>query len=340
MSEHPFAPYVRILGKGQKASRSLTYQESIDAMTMILDGKVEDIQLGAFLMLLRIKEESAEELAGFAQAVRNQVHKQYPNHNALADIDWPSYAGKRKGAHYYILSMLLLAENGIRVLCHGAQGHTANRIYSEQIFLELGLPIAANLDDAQQKLIKHNITYLPLENFCPRLHHLINLRNLFGLRSPVHSFSKLLNPGHCPYLLIPTFHPSYKPIHQEACALLLEKNIMVIKGESGEAERRPSAILSIDRLKDGIFETEKWPTLFEQKIDINEKPSSALLIELWRKKDVHTQQKTLDEHMLYGEQAIIGTCALVLSLSKKADTPQQAHALATEFWKNRNKKLL
>jgi anthranilate phosphoribosyltransferase len=340
MSEHAFAPYVRILGKGQKASRSLTYQESIAAMEMILQEKVEAVQLGAFLMLLRIKEESAEELAGFTQAVRNQLHKQYPNKNPLADIDWPSYAGKRQGAHYYILSMILLAENGIRVLCHGAQGHTEGRIYSQQIFSELGFPVATSLDDAREKVAKKNISYLPLENYCPELHRIINLRNLFGLRSPVHSFAKLINPGQCPSLFIPTFHPSYKPIHQEACNLLAEKNIMVFKGESGEAERRPSAILSIDRIKDGINQTEKWPALLDQKIESSQQASSAQLVELWRNCDINTQQKNIDEQILYAEQAIIGTCAMVLALHKKAGNPEQANELARDLWQNRNKKLL
>jgi len=64
-AEHPFAPYVRILGKGKTGSRSLDFDEARSAFTMILRGTVEPVQLGAFLMLLRVKEETPEELAGF-----------------------------------------------------------------------------------------------------------------------------------------------------------------------------------------------------------------------------------------------------------------------------------
>ncbi|MAA72058.1 MAG: glycosyl transferase, partial [Bermanella sp.] len=71
--EHPFAQFVRILGKGRKGSRSLTYQEALDAMGMILRGKTEDVQLGAFMMLLRVKEENADELAGFTQATKDFI---------------------------------------------------------------------------------------------------------------------------------------------------------------------------------------------------------------------------------------------------------------------------
>ena len=59
--EHPFAQYVRILAKGKRASRSLTEAEAYDAMKMIIAGEVEPEQLGAFMMLLRVKEETADE---------------------------------------------------------------------------------------------------------------------------------------------------------------------------------------------------------------------------------------------------------------------------------------
>ena len=58
---HPFAQYVRIVGKGKNGARSLTYDEAYDSFSMILKGDVLDVQLGAFLMLLRVKEESVEE---------------------------------------------------------------------------------------------------------------------------------------------------------------------------------------------------------------------------------------------------------------------------------------
>ena len=65
-AEHPFAEFVRILGKGKRGARGLTREEARTAMTLLLEGKVEDAQLGAFLMLLRHKEEStgSDEISG------------------------------------------------------------------------------------------------------------------------------------------------------------------------------------------------------------------------------------------------------------------------------------
>lgn len=86
-AEHPFAQYVRIVGKGKNGARSLSYDEAYDAFSMILKGEVLDVQLGAFLMLLRVKEEAVDELAGFVQATKDQL-----NFQALdIDLDWSSY---------------------------------------------------------------------------------------------------------------------------------------------------------------------------------------------------------------------------------------------------------
>ena len=62
--EHPFAQYVRIIGRGKNVGRSYTEEEAETAMDMILADQVEPEQLGAFLMLLRVKEETPEEVAG------------------------------------------------------------------------------------------------------------------------------------------------------------------------------------------------------------------------------------------------------------------------------------
>ena len=70
MQEHPFIPYVSILGRGKSNSRPLTIDEAKTAMAMILEGKALPEQVGAFLMLLRFKEETPEEIAGFVKAAQ------------------------------------------------------------------------------------------------------------------------------------------------------------------------------------------------------------------------------------------------------------------------------
>ena len=67
---HPFSKFVAILGRGKTKQRHLTLEESQEAMSMLLRGEAVPEQIGAFLMLLRVKEETGEELAGFVDACR------------------------------------------------------------------------------------------------------------------------------------------------------------------------------------------------------------------------------------------------------------------------------
>ena len=157
--EHPFAQFVRIIGKGKNGARSLSYEEAYQAFSMILKDEVLDVQLGAFLMLLRVKEESVDELAGFVKATRDQLH-----FKALeVDLDWSSYAGKRKHYPWFILSALTLAKHGYKIVMHGASGHTMNRIYTEQVLTYLGYPICQDDQDVEQQLQQQHFAYLPLE---------------------------------------------------------------------------------------------------------------------------------------------------------------------------------
>ncbi len=156
--EHPFAPFVRILGKGQKGSRGLTEDEAYQAMGMLLDGKVEDTQLGAFLMLLRFKEESPEELAGFARAVRERVNAP----SIAVDIDWPAYAGKRRQLPWFMLAARALANNGVRILMHGGGRHTAGRMYAEDLLEALAIHSCKSWDEVAEHLDQDNIAFIPL----------------------------------------------------------------------------------------------------------------------------------------------------------------------------------
>ena len=207
-AEHPFAVFVRILGKGKRGARDLTREEAREAMGMLLDGKAEDTQLGAFLMLLRHKEESAEELAGFTEAVRERLKAP-----AIAvDIDWPTYAGKKRHLPWYLLAAKCLARNGVRIFMHGGGAHTAGRMYTEQQLELLDIPRCENWADASAALDRGNLAFMPLGAWMPGLQHMIDQRNILGLRSPIHSLARILNPLGARCGLQSIFIPAIRPI--------------------------------------------------------------------------------------------------------------------------------
>jgi len=325
--EHPFAQYIRILGKGKKGSKPLTQEQAYEAMSLILADKVEPVQLGAFLMLMRVKEETPEELAGFVKAARDSFDFADAKTPPSTDLDWSSYAGKRRHLPWFLLSTLLLAENGIKVFMHGASGHTSDRIYTKDILQFLGIKYATSYQEAAQQLEESNFSYLSLQHFCPKLYDIIELRPLMGLRSPVHTMARMLNPFNSQYSIQGIFHPGYRPVHQEAALLLGQYIMAVLKGESGETERNPDVDCLVQSVHKGQLVDELWPALFLRRHMKPDQLDPKQLATIW-------QGKQQDE---FAEATIIGTAAIALKLIGKAESQKQAFALAKEFWHDRPK---
>jgi len=326
MMEHPFAQYVRILGKGKTGSRSLSADEAYAAMSMIIRGEVEDVQLGAFLMLLRVKEESCEELAGFVRAIRETLNVPVIE----ADLDWASYAGKRRQQPWYLLAALALADSGLRVFMHGAAGHTADRVYSEQVLNALGEPCAQDWQDVSVKLDSRNFAYMPLGRFSLPLQRMIDLRAQFGLRSPVHTLSRLLNPLAADYSIQSIFHPAYADNHQQAAALLAQAHAVVFKGEAGEAERKPEATCRVKTVHNGVLAESEWPRMLEGRQEKLETLTLGDLFNAWRDDDITE----------YGRLAIQGTIAIALQLRNPELSQTECLARAQSIWQQRNRERL
>ncbi|WP_332821852.1 glycosyl transferase family protein [Pseudomonas sp.] len=318
-AEHPFAQFVRILGKGKRGARNLSREEAREAMGMLLDGKAEDTQLGAFLMLLRHKEESAEEMAGFAEAVRERL--QAP---AIAvDLDWPSYAGKKRHLPWFLLAAKALANSGVRILLHGGGAHTAGRLYSEQVIGLLQIPLCRNWTEVERALQEQHLAFIPLGDWMPQLQRMIDLRNILGLRSPIHSLTRILNPLAARCGLQSIFHPGYQAVHREASQLLGD-TALVIKGEGGEVEINPDATSHLYGTANGENWDEDWPPLSTQRHVKPESLEPEHLQAFWRG----------EVEDAYGRLAVLSSMAVAL---RGLGIPrEEAFRQAQQRWDVRN----
>ena len=324
-TEHPFAQYVRILGKGKNGSRALTQEEALDSFRMVMQDEVLPEQLGAYLMLLRVKEEEPEELAGFISAVHETID--LPANAPKVDLDWSSYAGKRRQLPWFILSNLLLAQNGVKIFMHGASGHTDGRLYTKDVLSELGIAPCTSLSEAAQRISDTGFAYLDLEFLSPKLHEIIEMRPILGLRSPVHTIARMLNPFDADYVMQGIFHPGYRPMHQEAALHLGMPHLAVIKGDGGEIERNPDAACLVQSVHDGKMSDEEWPAMFKTRHMKDEELKVPRLRGLWEGSET-------DE---YGAAAAIGTTAIALKLLGRADSIDDAELMAADMWQTRNK---
>ena len=323
--EHPFAQFVRTIARGPKLSRPLTEDEMADATRMILAREVEDLQLGAFLAVLRVRTEDPGETAGFVRVVKEEaIHK--PEGAPEVDLDWQSYAGKKRQLPWFLLSALLLAQNGIKVFMHGTEGHTPGRVYTREALEALGLKVATSMDEAAKHIRERNFAYLPLAHIVPRLDEILNLKPILGVRSPMNTFTRMLNPFDAPYSLQSVFHPNYGEIHREASRLLGQPYMAVFKGEGGETERRPAKPVIVESLLDGKNVDEEWPAMLPGKIiKTDEDMDLGRLLKVWQGEDDDAAATA----------AVTGTAAIALRLMGRTNDIEDAEAQARALWENR-----
>jgi anthranilate phosphoribosyltransferase len=231
-----FATYIATLGRGPGRSRALTRAEAADAMAILLAGEADPIQIGAFLMLLRYRGEDPNEIAGLAEAASAAL----PRLDLHVQLDWPSYgAGKTRGAPWFLLAARALGQAGIPVLMHGTNEFTGGTTVAEAL-TTLGLPTASTPAQATAHLAERGFAYMPIAALNPAFAALLGLRRLLGLRSPMNTVARLLNPARAPASVDGVFHPPYIETHLATAPLLGHHRLLVLKGGGGEAERNPA----------------------------------------------------------------------------------------------------
>ncbi len=248
------AQLLREIGRGKEGARSMTEEQAHAVMSAVLDDQVGEVELGAFVMAMRIKGESQAELCGFLKAVREHCLRLAPERSTVV---LPSYNGSRKLPNLTALLALLLAQQDIQVLVHGPQVD-AGRITTAEIFSALGLPMARDAEDIDAGWRRQEPVFIATADLCPPLARLLDLRKIVGLRNSGHTIAKLLDPceGGNSLRVVNYTHPEYGTSlknflqRNEADALLL-------RGTEGEPVADPRRTPRIDVFVGG----QPWPQL-------------------------------------------------------------------------------
>ena len=222
---------IKKIGRGVKGASDLPREEAKEIFQKILNQEVSSIELGAFCIAMRMKGETAEELAGFLDAVKVQLNLLY-NANRRT-IVLPSYNGSRRQMNLTPLLALALIRMGFLVVVQGIEEFD-DRVTSYQIFQKLKWPILENIDQ-WDNCIKANLPiFVPLKVIHPRLQSFLDIRYQLGLRNSGHVLAKLLNPMQDMSWQISNYtHPEYPKI-LESFFNYHPTNVVLMRGHEGE----------------------------------------------------------------------------------------------------------
>jgi anthranilate phosphoribosyltransferase len=236
--------YIKVIGRGKDGARSLTREQATDLFGQVLDGTVTDLEVGGFCLAMRIKGETAEEMAGFLDATHQRLHR-LPD-NGLTTVVLPSYNGARKLPVLTPLLALLLARQGVPVLVHGTATED-RRATSQAVLAALGIAAAHNVGP----LGAGALAVVPTEVLLPGLKRLLDVRRAVGLRNPAHSLVKLMNPCQGRALVVGSYtHPEYAVSMAQTFALT-GAHALLLRGTEGEPVADARRTPQMEAFRDG-----------------------------------------------------------------------------------------
>ncbi len=226
--------FITKIGKGQRGSRDLSWEEAKQVTRELIEGRATPCQVGAFLMAMRIKLESVTELAACTATARSYVAAvDAPAHLNVVDV--PVYAEKHNTFHVCLPAAIVAVASGATILFHGADTPSVDSDLP-RIFAHLGIPAQVRGPDLPAALEQHGLAYLDLALYHPPLAAFVALREELGAQNMFHHVARLLNPARARSQVVGVAHPQYVAKIPEAVSLLGEGRLLVFQGLEGFPE--------------------------------------------------------------------------------------------------------
>jgi anthranilate phosphoribosyltransferase len=266
----PIARFIKEIGRGKKGSRSISREDAQQVYAAMLDGRVSDLEVGGFMLAMRIKGESVDEIAGFLDAAEASFTKLEAPAGPYAPVVIPSYNGSRQIANLTPLLALLLARRGVPVLIHGVT-RDPGRVTTAEIFAQLGIPLAHSVDDAADAFTKGEPAFMTLAALAPQMARLLAMRHILGVRNSTHTLVKIMQPFAGPALRLTSYtHPEYFTMltqYFSEAAPAERGDIFLMRGTEGEAVANPKRAQQIE-----WFHNHQCKVLVERQEPVDEWP--------------------------------------------------------------------
>lgn len=184
------------IATGPELSKDLSREEARHAMRMILEGSVDPVQAGVFLIALRMKRETDDENLGVLDAIRDSAIVVSAAVDEIVDVADP-YDGYTRSLPSSPFLPVVLAACGVPAVSHGLENVGPKYgVTHHQILKAAGVPVDLSSTEAAIRIADPTIgwAYLDQKAFCPDLHALLTLRRLIVKRPVLTTVETLIGP--------------------------------------------------------------------------------------------------------------------------------------------------
>lgn len=250
----------------------LSQAEAATFMREVMEGELSGVRLAAALAALRVRGETPEEIAGFAQAMReNAVRVNVTPRPVLLDV----VGTGGDGAHTFNISTttaFVVAGAGVPVAKHGNRA-ASSRAGSADVLEALGVNLDAPPEVVADAVNTLGIGFMFARNYHPALRHAAAVRSDLAARTVFNILGPLSNPAGATHLVVGVFKPELTRTLAEVLRLLGAGGATVVYGD-GLDEFTVSGVNTVSGLRDGQIIDR---TLHPEEVGVDLHPREAIV---------------------------------------------------------------
>jgi len=229
--------------------KDLTREEARDVMGSVMEGEATQAQIGGLLVALRVKGETADEIAGCAEAMRAHVLAVHPKRDDL--VDTAGTGGD--GANTFNISTaaaLVAAAAGAGVAKHGNRA-VSSASGSADVLEALGFDLGQNGPRIEESIDRLGFGFLFAPTHHPAMRHAAPVRRELAARTVFNVLGPLTNPAGARAQVVGVYAPELVDTIAEVLARLGSERAFVVHGAGGVDELSPAGPNLVAEVRDG-----------------------------------------------------------------------------------------
>jgi anthranilate phosphoribosyltransferase len=248
------ADSLRLAIRRLAAGDSLSMQDTADAFDVIMRGEASPAQVAAILMALRVKGETAAEVAGGAQAMRRAMLALPAREPSLLVDTCGTGGGAIPTFNISTAAALLAAGAGVRIAKHGNRSFTS-QCGSADVLEALGVRIEMPVDAMRRVLEETGIVFMYAPSMHPAMRHVGPVRRDLAIGTVMNILGPLANPAGAGRQVVGVSDHARLPLLAGALAALGSQHAMVVYGEPGLDEISPLGCTHVQEVREGAVQS-------------------------------------------------------------------------------------
>jgi len=219
-------------------------------MDEIMTGEATQAQIGGFLVALRLKGETPDEIAGFAEAIREQAVVVRPQRDDLVDVVGTGGDGQRT-LNISTAAALVAAAAGAGVAKHGNRA-VSSASGSADVLEALGFDLELPVERISRSIDELGFGFMFAPAHHPGFRHAAPVRRELATRTVFNVLGPLANPAGARAQIVGVYDPALVPTIAEALVRLDARRAFVVHGAFGVDELSPAGPNLVCEVVDGV----------------------------------------------------------------------------------------